>query len=48
MSGGILDLKKLVSHAFPLEKAMDALNVCADGKTPSIKILVVDEVDASI
>lgn len=48
MSGGLLDLKKLVSHTLPLERAMDALNICADGKNPSIKVLVVDDVDASL
>ncbi|KAI9927024.1 hypothetical protein MW887_003405 [Aspergillus wentii] len=45
ISGGILDLKKLVSHTIPLEKAMDALQLCADRSTPSIKILVVDEAE---
>lgn len=48
MSAGILDLKKLVSHALPLEKAMDALKLCADSKTPSIKVLVVDDVEATL
>lgn len=48
MSGGILDLKKLVSHTLPLEKAIDALNLCADTKTPSIKVLVVDDVAATL
>ncbi|KAE8148684.1 chaperonin 10-like protein [Aspergillus avenaceus] len=48
MSGGILDLKKLVSHTFPLEKAADALQLCADSSKPSIKILIVDEVDATL
>lgn len=48
MAGGILGLKKLVSHTVPLERAMDALNICADAKTPSIKVLVVDEVDATL
>ncbi|GAB1218283.1 hypothetical protein ATERTT37_007537 [Aspergillus terreus] len=48
LSGGILDLKKLVSHTFPLEKAMDALHLCADPSQRSIKVTVVDDVDASI
>lgn len=47
MAGGILDLKRLVSHTIPLEKAIDALNICADATTPSIKVLVMDEVDAT-
>lgn len=48
MGGGILDLKKLVSHTLPLENAMDALNLCADSKTPSIKVLVIDDVEATL
>ncbi|CAG8898590.1 unnamed protein product [Penicillium egyptiacum] len=48
LSGGILDLKKLVSHRFPLEKAEDALHLCADTRNGSIKVLVVDEQEASL
>ncbi|RHZ60778.1 hypothetical protein CDV55_105417 [Aspergillus turcosus] len=48
LSGGILDLKKLVSHVFPLERAKDALQLCADSRNGSIKVTVVDEVDASL
>ncbi|KAJ5170033.1 Polyketide synthase enoylreductase [Penicillium coprophilum] len=47
LSGGILDLNKLVSHVFPLEKAQDALHLCADTRNGSIKVLVVDEQEAS-
>ncbi|KAJ6125650.1 hypothetical protein N7471_012967 [Penicillium samsonianum] len=48
LSGGILELKKLVSHVFPLEKAHDALHLCADTRNGSIKVLVVDEQEASL
>ncbi|CEJ55699.1 Putative Sorbitol dehydrogenase [Penicillium brasilianum] len=48
LSGGILDLKKLVSHVFPLVKAEDALHLCADTRNGSVKVLVVDEQDASL
>ena len=48
MSGGILDLKKLVTHTFPLEQAEGALQLCANPKNPSIKVLVVDEVEATL
>lgn len=48
MSGGILDLKKLVSHILPLENAVEALNLCANSKIPSIKVLVVDDVEATL
>ncbi|KAJ5129058.1 hypothetical protein N7448_002770 [Penicillium atrosanguineum] len=48
LSGGILDLKKLVSHVFPLEKAEDALHLCADPRNGTIKVLVVDEQEARL
>ena len=45
LSRGILDLKKLVTHVFPLEKSVDALQLCSDPRNGSIKTLVVDEAD---
>ncbi|KAJ5815760.1 Polyketide synthase enoylreductase [Penicillium riverlandense] len=48
LSGGILDLKKLVSHVFPLEKAQDALQLSADPRNGSIKVLVVDDTTVSL
>ncbi|KIW04692.1 uncharacterized protein PV09_04426 [Verruconis gallopava] len=46
LSGGILDLKKLVSHTFPLEHGLEALELCADISKGSIKVQIVDEQDA--
>lgn len=46
LSGGVLDLKKLVSHVFPLENALDALQLCSDLSKGSIKVQIVDDVDA--
>ncbi|KAJ9161304.1 GroES-like protein [Coniochaeta hoffmannii] len=48
LSGGIVSLHKLVTHTFPLEKAIEALYVCSDTGNGSIKVQIVDEVDASI
>ncbi|KAF1954971.1 sorbitol dehydrogenase [Byssothecium circinans] len=45
LSGGILDLKSLVSHTFPLEKALEALHTCGDLSNGSIKVQIIDEVD---
>ncbi|KAL8381936.1 hypothetical protein RB595_005950 [Gaeumannomyces hyphopodioides] len=45
MAGGILDLKKLVTHVFPLEKAMDGLVLSSDPRNGSIKVQIVDETD---
>ncbi|KAH0522557.1 hypothetical protein TsFJ059_006383 [Trichoderma semiorbis] len=43
LSGGILDLKPLVTHVYPLEDAMDALHLAANPRNGSIKIQIVDE-----
>lgn len=48
MSGGILDLNKLVTHKFPLEKAVEAFELNADAGNGSIKVHIVDEVDATL
>ncbi|PTB38815.1 uncharacterized protein TrAFT101_006844 [Trichoderma asperellum] len=45
LGGGILDLKPLVTHVYPLEGAIDALHFAADPKNGSIKIQIVDEVE---
>ncbi|KAL4923528.1 putative alcohol dehydrogenase [Aspergillus undulatus] len=47
LAAGILDLKPLISHTFPLERANEALELCADRGTPSIKVTIVDDVDAT-
>ena len=38
-------MKPLVSHTYPLEKALDALHTCGDLSNGSIKVQIVDEVD---
>lgn len=49
LDGGILkDLTKLVSHTFPLERARDAMELCSDTRNGGIKVMVVDEIDATI
>jgi L-iditol 2-dehydrogenase len=42
LSHGVLDLKPLVTHRYPLEKADQALKDSADRSTGSIKIHVED------
>ncbi|RJE22738.1 Dehydrogenase [Aspergillus sclerotialis] len=42
ISGGILDLKDLVTHTFPLEKAKEALGLASDTRNGAIKIIVAD------
>ncbi|KAL4780685.1 chaperonin 10-like protein [Aspergillus varians] len=48
LDGGVLDLRPLVSHTFPLERAGEALGICADAARPSIKVLVVEEGGSTI
>ncbi|PSR85781.1 canditate alcohol dehydrogenase [Coniella lustricola] len=45
MSGGIIDLTKLVTHVFPLEKALDGLTFSSDPRNGSIKVHIVDETE---
>lgn len=42
ISHGVLDLKPLVTHRYPLEKADEALKASADRSTGSIKIHIED------
>ncbi|SPO06983.1 probable xylitol dehydrogenase [Cephalotrichum gorgonifer] len=48
LSGGILDLKKLVTHRYPLEKAIEAMDLCSDVSRGSIKVQILDDVDAQL
>uniref|UniRef100_L2FLB0 Alcohol dehydrogenase, putative n=1 Tax=Colletotrichum fructicola (strain Nara gc5) TaxID=1213859 RepID=L2FLB0_COLFN len=48
LSSGILDLKSLISHTFPLEQAVDALTLASDYRNGSIKVQIVDEVDSEV
>ncbi|KAH7399966.1 putative alcohol dehydrogenase [Cadophora sp. MPI-SDFR-AT-0126] len=45
LSGGVLNLDKLITHTFQLEKATDALQLCSDVTLGSIKVQVVDDQD---
>lgn len=43
LSGGLFDLKKLVTHVFPLERGIEALTLSSDPRNGSIKVHIVDE-----
>ncbi|KAG9634124.1 sorbitol dehydrogenase, partial [Aureobasidium melanogenum] len=45
VKGKLMDLKPLVSHVFALEKAVDAMHICADLSQGSIKVQIVDDVE---
>ncbi|KAG9235730.1 putative alcohol dehydrogenase [Amylocarpus encephaloides] len=45
LEGEILDLDKLVTHTFPLEEAISAMELCGDITKGSIKVHVVDDRD---
>ncbi|OJD35933.1 alcohol dehydrogenase [Diplodia corticola] len=48
LSGGILDVKPLISHVFPLAQAKEALELCSDLSHGSIKVQIVDDVEVPI
>ena len=48
LSGGILNLDKLITHTFPLEEAVAAMELCSDVSRGSIKVQVVDDRDIEI
>ncbi len=44
--GGIVDLNPLVTHKFPLERALEAFDLQTDPTKFSMKIHITDDVDA--
>lgn len=46
MSGGLINMKKLVTHVYPLEKAADGLALSSDPRNGSIKVHIVDDTEA--
>lgn len=47
IEGGLIDVKKLVSHVFPLEQALEGLTFSSDLKNGSIKVQIVDETETT-
>ncbi|CAM1504269.1 Fc.00g018600.m01.CDS01 [Cosmosporella sp. VM-42] len=47
IEGGLIDVKKLVSHIFPLEKALEGLTLSSDPKNGCIKVQIVDNIETS-
>jgi L-iditol 2-dehydrogenase len=45
LSGGILNLDALVTNIFPLERAVEAMELAGDVSMGSIKVQIVDQVD---
>ncbi|EPQ26074.1 uncharacterized protein PFL1_06282 [Pseudozyma flocculosa PF-1] len=43
VAGGMIDVKQLVTHRFPLEKARDAMFHAADRSVPSCKTIIFDD-----
>ncbi|KAL0258894.1 hypothetical protein SLS55_006398 [Diplodia seriata] len=48
LSGGVIDVKPLISHVFTLEQAKEALELCSDLSHGSIKVQVVDDTEVSL
>ncbi|KAH7155179.1 chaperonin 10-like protein [Dactylonectria estremocensis] len=47
IEGGLVDVKKLVSHVFPLEKALEGLTLSSDPRNGCIKVQIVDETETT-
>ncbi|KAM0346901.1 hypothetical protein ACHAPU_005241 [Fusarium lateritium] len=45
IEGGLIDAKKLVSHVFPLEQALEGLTLSSDPRNGCIKVQIVDETE---
>ncbi len=43
VAGGLINLKPLVTHRFPLERAVEAFHVAADPAQGAIKVQIQDE-----
>lgn len=48
MKGGVVDLNPMVTHMFPLERAVEAFELQTDPTKFSIKIHITDEVEALV
>ncbi|KAK5556052.1 hypothetical protein LTR46_005898 [Exophiala xenobiotica] len=46
-NGQVLNLDPLVTHTFPLESAVQAMELCADRSKGSIKVQIVDDLELS-
>lgn len=47
IEGGLVDVKKLISHVFPLEKAQEGLELSSDPRNGTIKVQIVDETETT-
>lgn len=47
-NGHVLNIDSLVTHQFPLERAVEAMEVCADSSKASIKVQIVDDMEIRI
>lgn len=48
LSGGILNLDRLISHSFPLGRAVAAMTLSSDPANGGIKVQIVDDADVEI
>ncbi|KAH6899811.1 chaperonin 10-like protein [Thelonectria olida] len=47
IEGGLVDVKKLISHVFPLEQAKEGLELSSDPRNGTIKVQIVDETETT-
>ena len=46
--GRVMNLDALVTHTFPLERAVEAMELCADRSKGSIKVQILDDLDITL
>jgi L-iditol 2-dehydrogenase len=47
LEGGLVDVKKLVTHVFPLEQALEGLTLSSDPNNGCIKVQIVDDIETT-
>ncbi|TKA21799.1 hypothetical protein B0A50_08626 [Salinomyces thailandicus] len=44
----VMDLDAMVTHTYPLEEAIQAMEACSDPKTPTVKVQIVDNTEVEV
>jgi L-iditol 2-dehydrogenase len=47
-NGNVMNLDALVTHTFPLKRAVEAMEMCADRDQLSVKVQIVDDIDIDL
>ncbi|RMY08622.1 hypothetical protein D0868_04702 [Hortaea werneckii] len=44
----VMDLDGMVTHTYPLDKAIEAMEACSDPKVPTVKVQIVDDTEVEL